>query len=151
MDGRFARGIKLPVFFQRTPHALQSVLGPDGPARHRGVSVREQCTQRISWRRGVVVAMADAGWWGRRQGDGGAGGEQIGEKDNIFRFFFNVTACDDNEKIGEGYALYFLECTSAHGQLLYYTSCLMGGLPGWNHATPKNVVEACLIFRFTLV
>lgn len=53
MEGRFARGITLPVFFQRTPHALQRVLGPDGPARHKGVSVARQWTQRILWADGV--------------------------------------------------------------------------------------------------
>lgn len=46
VEGRLARGITEPVFFQRTPQALHRVLGPAGPARHRGVSVVWQWTQR---------------------------------------------------------------------------------------------------------
>ena len=37
-------GITDPVFFHRTPHALHKVFGPEGPARHNGVSVAPQCT-----------------------------------------------------------------------------------------------------------
>lgn len=33
-------------FLYRTPHALHKVFGPSGPARHNGVSVFRQCTQR---------------------------------------------------------------------------------------------------------
>ena len=31
----------------RTPHALQSVLGPSGPLRHSGVVCVLQCAQRL--------------------------------------------------------------------------------------------------------
>mmetsp|Transcript_19043 Transcript_19043/g.61097 ORF Transcript_19043/g.61097 Transcript_19043/m.61097 type:complete len:224 (-) Transcript_19043:132-803(-) len=39
---------------KRTPHALQSVLGPSGPARHKGVWVIPQAEHMCPW--GVVVA-----------------------------------------------------------------------------------------------
>ena len=76
----------------RTPHALQSVLGPSGPLRHSGVVCVLQCAQRLpgiprqepvvrrnlhnlrnKQGRGARETTAFAG----RRGTGGAGGSEM--------------------------------------------------------------------------